>query len=189
MLKLNVVVVSTRPERVGLAVGQWFHRKAVAHGRFEAVFVDLQEFALPLLDEPEHPKLRKYTKPHTHAWSRSVESADAFTLVTPEYNFGMPPTLLNAIDFVYTEWNYKPASFVSYGGVSGGLRSTQMAKVPLTSVKVMPIFEQVAIPFVSKQIADGTFTPTDSQDKAASGMLDELHRWATALKPMRTADH
>jgi len=58
MLKLNVVVVSTRPERVGLAVGQWFHRRAVAHGRFEAVFVDLQEFALPLLDEPEHPKLR-----------------------------------------------------------------------------------------------------------------------------------
>ena len=55
----------------------------------------------------------------------------------------MPPTLLNAIDFVYSEWNYKPASFVSYGGVSGGLRSTQMAKVPLTSVKVMPIFEQV----------------------------------------------
>jgi len=97
----------------------------------------------------------------------------------------MPPTLLNAIDFVYSEWNYKPASFVSYGGVSGGLRSTQMAKVPLTSVKVMPIFEQVAIPFVSKQIADGTFTPNDSQDKAATAMLDELHRWATALKPMR----
>jgi len=56
-------------------------------------------------------------------------------------------------------------------------------------VKVMPIFEQVAIPFVAKQIADGTFTPTDSQDKAASGMLDELHRWATALKPMRAGNH
>ena len=114
-----------------------------------------------------------------------MDAADAFTFVTPEYNFGMPPTLLNAIDFVYTEWNYKPASFVSYGGVSGGLRATQMAKVPLTSVKVMPIVEQVAIPFVSKQIAGGTFTPTDAQHKAAADMLDELHRWAAALKPMR----
>jgi NAD(P)H-dependent FMN reductase len=142
--------------------------------------------ALPLLDEPHHPRLRKYEKAHTHAWSKSVEGADAFTFVTPEYNFGMPPSLLNAIDFVYVEWNYKPASFVSYGGVSGGLRSTQMAKLPLTSVKVMPIFEQVTIPFVNKQIdAGGTFTPTDAQHKAAADMLDELHRWATALKPMR----
>ena len=187
MLKLNVVVVSTRPARVGLAVGQWFHRRAVEHGNFDVTLVDLQDLALPLLDEPEHPKLRKYTKPHTHAWSKIVDAADAFTFVTPEYNFGMPPTLLNAIDFVYTEWNYKPASFVSYGGVSGGLRATQMAKVPLTSVTVMPIVEQVAIPFVSKQIASGTFTPTDAQHKAAADLLDELHRWATALKPMREA--
>lgn len=185
MLKLNVIVVSTRPGRVGLAVGQWFHRRAVEHANFEVAFVDLQELDLPLLDEPEHPRQRKYTKAHTHAWSKSVASADAFTFVTPEYNFGMPPTLLNAIDFLYLEWNYKPASFVSYGGMSGGIRSAQMAKVLLTSVKVMPMFEQVAIPFVTKQIADGTFAPTDAQSKAAADMLDELHRWATALKPMR----
>ena len=107
--------------------------------------------------------------------------------MTPEYNFGLPPTLLNAIDFVYSEWNYKVASFVSYGGVSGGLRATQMAKVPLTSVKVMPIVEQVAIPFVAKQLAEGKFTPTDAQHKAAADMLDELHRWAAALKPIRDA--
>ncbi|HVP61676.1 MAG TPA: NAD(P)H-dependent oxidoreductase [Myxococcaceae bacterium] len=187
MLKLNVVVVSTRPGRVGLAVGEWFHRRAVEHGNFEVTFVDLHDLALPLLDEPEHPRLRKYTKAHTHAWSKSVEGADAFTFVTPEYNFGLPPTLLNAIDFVYSEWNYKAASFVSYGGVSGGLRATQMAKVPLTSVKVMPIVEQVSISFVSKQITDGKFTPTDAQHKAAADMLDELHRWAAALKPMREA--
>jgi len=188
MLKLNIVVVSTRPGRVGLSVGRWFHRRAVEHGNFDVAFVDLQELNLPLLDEPEHPRLRKYTKAHTQAWSKSVESADAFSFVMPEYNFGMSPTLLNAIDFVFVEWHYKPASFVSYGGVSGGIRATQMAKVPLTSVKVMPITDQVAIPFVSKQIgADGTFTPTDSQSKAAADMLDELHRWATALKPMREA--
>jgi len=182
MLKLNIVVVSTRPGRVGLSVGQWFHRRAAEHGNFELTLVDLAEIGLPLLDEPEHPRLRKYTKAHTHAWSRSVEGADAFTFVVPEYNFGMSPTLLNAIDFVFVEWHYKPASFVSYGGASGGMRGTQMAKLALTSVKVMPITEQVAIPFVAKQIGpDGAFTPTDAQSKGAADMLTELHRWATAL--------
>lgn len=186
MLKLNVIVVSTRPGRVGLSVGQWFHRRAVEHGNFEVKLVDLQELALPMLDEPHHPKLRKYEKAHTHAWSALTAAADAFTFVAPEYNYGMAPSLLNAIDFLYVEWNYKPASFVSYGGVSGGMRGTQMAKLPLTAVKVMPMFEQVAIPFVGKQIdPSGAFTPTDAQHKSAADMLDELHRWATALRPMR----
>ena len=185
MLKLNVIVVSTRPGRVGLAVGQWFHRRAVEHGNFEVTLVDLQEVGLPLLDEPEHPKLRNTRRP-IPAWSPDRRRR-RLHLRRSEYNYGMAFSLLNAIDFVYLEWNYKPASFVSYGGASGGLRSTQMAKVPLTSVKVMPIFEQVAIPFVGKQIADGVFTPTDAQSKGAADMLDELHRWATALKPMREA--
>ena len=186
MLKLNVVVVSTRPGRVGLAVGHWFHRRAVAHGGFEAILVDLHEFVLPLLDEPEHPKLRKYTKAHTHAWSKSVESADAFTFVTPEYNFGMPPTLLNAIDFVYSEWNYKPASFVGYGGVSGGTRSVQMAKQLLTGVGIMPIPQGVFVPFFLKHMStEGVFAGDEGNAKAAEAMLDELFKWAGALAPLR----
>jgi len=187
MLKLNIVVASTRPGRVGLPVARWFHERAQAHGKFEIAFVDLKEVALPFLDEPHHPRLRKYQNAHTHAWSASVASADAFVIVTPEYNFGMPPALLNAIDFVYREWNYKPAAFVNYGGVSGGTRSAQMAKLSLTAVKVMPIPEQVTIPFVAQHLdkETGAFQGTEAQAKAAAEMLDELHRWAEALRPLR----
>jgi NAD(P)H-dependent FMN reductase len=189
MLQLNIVVASTRPGRVGLPVAQWFRERAQAHGKFEIAFVDLKEAALPFLDEPHHPRLRRYQNAHTQAWSTSVASADAFVIVTPEYNFGMPPALLNAIDFVYQEWNYKPAAFVNYGGVSGGTRSAQMAKLSLTAVKVMPIPEQVTIPFVTQYLEKetGAFRGTEAHAKAAGEMLDELHRWAEALRSLRAA--
>ena len=119
-LRLNVIVASTRPGRVGIHVGRWAHGVAAAHPAFEARLVDLAEFALPVYDEPRHPRLRQYEHAHTRAWSASVAAADAFVLVTPEYNHGPTPALINALDYVYHEWHYKPAAFVSYGGVSGG---------------------------------------------------------------------
>ena len=97
---------------------------------------------------------RSYQHDHTKAWSKTIAEADAFAFVMPEYNYGMPPAMLNAIDYLYFEWCYNPAGFVSYGGASGGVRSVQMAKPVLTSVKVMPIPEGVALPFFAKQIDD-----------------------------------
>src|SRR3546814_1428758 len=82
-----------------------------------------------------HPRLGKYQHEHTRRWSESVAAADAFALVTPEYNFGPTPALLNALNYVYTEWNYKPAAFVSYGGVSGGIRAVQLTKPVLCTLK------------------------------------------------------
>jgi NAD(P)H-dependent FMN reductase len=142
------------------------------------------------MDEPNHPRLARYTRPHTKGWSAMVAAADAFVFVTPEYNYGMSPALLNAIDYVFHEWAYKAAGFVSYGGMSGGVRSVQMAKPVLTSVKVMPIPEAVAIPFFMSFVGKagpGSFVPGETFDKSAAAMLDELHRWATALTPMRAA--
>jgi len=84
------------------------------------------------------------------------------------------------------EWTYKPASFVSYGGVSGGTRSVQMAKQLLTGVGIMPIPQGVFIPFFLKQMgSDGVFAGDEGNGKAASAMLDELHKWAGALAPLR----
>ena len=104
--------------------------------------IDLADFNLPVYDEPLHPRLQKYEHAHTRAWSESVNAADAYVFVTPEYNFSAPPSsLVNALNFVYKEWNYKPAAFVSYGGVSGGLRSVQMAKQIVTALKMMPMTE------------------------------------------------
>lgn len=185
-MKLNVIICSTRLGRIGPSVGRWFHGAAQAHGGFEAELVDLAAFNLPVFDEPHHPRLRNYQHDHTKAWSASVEAADAFVFVTPEYNFSPPPAFVNALNYLFFEWNHKPASFVSYGGASGGLRAVQMEKLMLTSVKIMPIPEAVAIPMVGLQIdAEKVFTPTEGQARAAPGMLDELARWAGALKPLR----
>jgi NAD(P)H-dependent FMN reductase len=116
-----------------------------------------------------------------------VAAADAFVFVTPEYNFGMPPALANAFDFLYHEWCYKAAGFVSYGGISGGTRSANMAKQIMTALKIMPIPESVILPFVARSIEGGQFVPVDTNKEAATKMLDELLRWNDALKTLRTA--
>jgi NAD(P)H-dependent FMN reductase len=185
-VKLLVVTASTREARQGPAITRWFVERAHAHAKFEIEPVDLQALDLPMLDEPNHPRFRNYQHAHTKAWSATVDAADAFVFVTPEYNYGMPPALLNAIDYVLHEWAYKPAGFVSYGGVSGGTRSVQMSKLMLTSVKVVPLPEAVSIPFFTRHIDDtGNFAGDENQAKAAATMLDELHRWAGALAPLR----
>ena len=185
MSKLHVIIASTRPGRIGLPIGLWFVERARTHAKFEVTLVDLKEVNLPMYDEPQHPRFEKYEHAHTKAWSASVRAADAFVIVTPEYNYSAPPSLMNAFDYVYNEWNYKPAAFVSYGGISGGLRAVQHAKNTVTTLKMMPIFEGVVLPFAAKSVTDGKFQGTEANDQAATAMLDELLRWAEALKPLR----
>jgi len=186
MPRLAVVVTSTREGRLGLAVGKWFEEQAKKHGGFEVELVDLVEVGLPLLDEPNHPNKKDYQKDHTKAWSARVTAADAFVFVVPEYNYGMPPALLNALDYLYHEWHYKAAAFTSYGGQSGGLRSVQMAKPVLTTLRMMPLPEGVTVQFFSKHMKeDGRFDPGDAFDKPTKIMLDELLRWTTALSTLR----
>ena len=183
MLELAVVVVSTRPQRQGVHIAKWFHDFAKAAGTFDVKWVDLAEVNLPLFDEPRHPRFKQYEHEHTKRWSAIVERSDAFVFVTPDYS--VPPSLVNAVDYVYHEWHYKPCAFVNYGGISGGLRSAQMAKQLFTAVRVMPIPEAVTVPFFAKQIENGVFAPNELQTKSATDLLAELHRWAEALQPMR----
>lgn len=186
-MKLNVIIVSTRPGRNGKPVGEWFYDYAKAHaGAFdEVVLTDLVDVGLPLLDEPNHPKAQKYTKDHTKNWSAIVGGSDAFVFVLPEYNFTAPPSFVNAVDFLFNEWGYKPASFVSYGGVSGGLRSVQTAKTQLTTVNVMPIPEQVVIPMVFGLISDSKFHAEKLHEDSADQTIESLGKWANALKVLR----
>jgi NAD(P)H-dependent FMN reductase len=185
--KLNVIICSTRPNRAGLPIGRWFFERAVRHAKFDAELVDLKEIDLPMLDEPNHPVKRQYQHDHTKAWSQKVESADAFVFVTPEYNYGSPPALVNALDYLFHEWNYKPAAFVSYGGISGGTRSVEMTKRVLTAVKVMPIPEAVHLPFFQKLMDEqGNFNAEPHHEQAAVKLLDELLRWSQALKTLRS---
>jgi len=184
---LVVLIASTRPGRVGLPVGRWVYQRAVEFAGFEVKLVDLAELGLPFLDEPKHPAQRQYVHDHSKAWSAIVDGADAFIFVFPEYNNGITAPLKNAIDFVSQEWGYKPVGLVSYGGQSGGLRAAQMVKQVVTTLKMVPVAEAVAIPFVQESLDDaGTFAPGERVTNAASTMLHALQRWAHALKPMRT---
>ena len=183
--RLAVVVCSTRPGRQGAIVAKWAFEHATAHAAFGAELVDLAEINLPLLDEPHHPRLKKYTHDHTKAWSATVERFDAFVFVTPEYDFAMPASLLNALQCLSQEWQHKPCSFVSYGGVSAGTRGVQMSKQVVTALGMMPTPEAVAQPFFTKHIVDGVFKPEEPQDKACVAMLDALAKWTAALMPLR----
>lgn len=187
MPRLQIVTVSTRQGRKGPLVASWIETVAREHSHFEIEPIDLAAVNLPLMDEPEHPRLRKYQHEHTKAWSASVGRADAFIFVTPEYNFSAPPSLVNALDYLAQEWAYKPVAFVSYGGVSGGLRAVQMIKQIVTTLRMVPIVEAVALPFFATAIDEsGKFSPPDVQTLSARAMLDELARWTTALATLRT---
>lgn len=183
--KLGVIIASTRPGRIGLPIGTWVAEAARAHGGFEVTVLDLAEIDLPLMDEPNHPRLRQYTKPHTIAWSEAVDAQDAFAIVMPEYNFSFTAPLKNAIDYLSQEWQYKPAALVSYGGISGGMRAAQQFKQVLTTLNMMPIKESMALPFAMNAIVDGVFQPTDTHHAQAATMFTELQRWTGALQMLR----
>jgi NAD(P)H-dependent FMN reductase len=184
--KLKIIVASGRPGRVGLPIGKWIHDRAARHGGFDVDLIDLEELNLPFLNEPNHPRLRQYTQEHTREWSRRIDEADAFVLVTPEYNHSFNARMKNAIDYLHHEWQYKAVGFVSYGGVSAGTRSVQMLTPVLTALKMMPMFESVSIPFV-RQVVDGegNVKSNEKMEEAATTMLDEIARWTTALTPLR----
>jgi NAD(P)H-dependent FMN reductase/GNAT superfamily N-acetyltransferase len=187
-LHLLVIVASTRPGRLGPAVADWFLRAVRPEAAREHVVVDvadLAEIGLPLLDEPEHPSSRAYVHEHTRRWSQQVDAADAFVIVTPEYNYGMPAVLKNALDFLYHEWAWKPVAFVSYGNTSAGTRSVQMSKQVVTTLRMMPIGATVSLR-IADSTRDGQVLDSEALDQAAHGLLAELSRVAWALRPLRS---
>ncbi len=189
MTRLMIIIASTRPGRVGLPVGLWFDARARARGGFDVDLADLAEINLPFMDEPNHPRLQRYTKQHTKQWSARVAAAEAFAFVTPEYNYGLCAPLKNAIDYLHNEWNYKPFGFVSYGGVSAGTRGVQMAKQVLSPLRMFPVAEAVSIPFVASFIDDEErLAANDVMNQAADAMLDELARVSGALATLRAGE-
>lgn len=186
MYQLKVIIASTRPGRKGPAIAEWFCEIAAQRKDFSVEVIDLAAVNLPIFDEPHHPRFRNYEHRHTKDWSAMVEPADAYVFVTPEYNYSFPASLKNALDYLYNEWNYKPAGFVSYGGVAAGTRAVQMLKQVVTAQKMMPVPESVNIPFFTRFInEDGYFTGDPGLNKSAEDMLDELAKWAGPLKAMR----
>jgi NAD(P)H-dependent FMN reductase len=183
---LKIITSTTREGRKGRIIADWITRLAADGGRFSVELLDLAEINLPLMDEPNHPRLQQYQHQHTKSWSAAVQAADAFIIVLAEYNFGFPAPIKNALDYLFNEWKHKPVAFVSYGGMSGGTRSAQMLKQVVTALSMMPLAESVSIPFFSKYITDeDEFVADEAVAKSAHGMLTELERWSEAMKAMR----
>jgi NAD(P)H-dependent FMN reductase len=188
MPRLSIIIGSTRPGRAGLPIARWFAERAHDHAGFTVDLVDLAELGLPLLDEPEHPRLRRYVHDHTKSWSARVDAADAFVLVTPEYNHGYPAALKNALDSVSLEWAHKPVGFVSYGGVSAGTRAVQQLKPVVAALQMFAVVEAVNIPFHPQFLKDGRLEPNEILLQAADAMLDALVRMDAVLRPLREGE-
>jgi NAD(P)H-dependent FMN reductase len=186
MPTLQIIIASTRPGRAGLPIGRWFAARAEADGRFDVDVVDLAALGLPFMDEPNHPRLRRYTHQHTRDWSARVDRADAFVFVTPEYNHGLSAPLKNAIDYLHAEWRHKPVGFVSYGGVAAGMRAVEQTRQVVGALRMVPVGEAVTIPFFQQFIdEDGAVHANEPMEQAARAMLDELVRMEEALRPLR----
>jgi NAD(P)H-dependent FMN reductase len=183
---LQIIIASTRPGRVGPSVAAWIYERAVAHGGFDVELVDLAEVNLPMFDEPKHPRFGEYVHQHTKDWSATISRAEAFIFVIPEYNYGFNAAIKNALDYLNREWRGKAVGFVSYGGVAAGTRAVQMLKQVVTTLKMVPLFDSVNIPFVQQFLGeDGKLQPNEIMESAATTMLDELTTWTSALHPIR----
>ena len=138
MIRLGIILGSTRPNRNGEAVAKWVYE--IAQKRVDAEFelVDIKEFDLPLLDEPVPPSLGQYTQEHTKTWAAKIGSFDAFVFVTPEYNHGTSGALKNAIDFLFKEWNNKAAGFVGYGS-AGGARAVESLRLVMGELMIADV--------------------------------------------------
>src|SRR6476660_8333365 len=184
MLKIGIIIGSTRPGRNGEAVGKWVYEVAQKRSDAEFELVDIKGFNLPLLDEPAPPIMGQYSKPHTKIWAAKISSFDGYVFVTPEYNHGISGALKNAIDFLYAEWNNKAAGFVAYGS-AGGVRAVEQMRLVVAEVQVATVRNQVALSLFTDFEDFTTFKPDPRHEKSLNSMLDQLVAWGGALKTLR----
>ncbi|OQA28629.1 MAG: FMN-dependent NADPH-azoreductase [Verrucomicrobia bacterium ADurb.Bin345] len=184
MIKIAVIIGSTRPGRNGEAVGRWVHEIAKKRSDAEFELVDIKDFNLPLLDEVIPPSMGQYSQPHTKVWAAKIDAFDGYVFVTPEYNHGTSGALKNAIDYLYREWNNKAAGFVSYGS-AGGARAVEQLRLVMGELLVADVRAQVMLSLFADFENFSTFTPRAMHEKSVNTMLDQVIAWGGALKVVR----
>jgi NAD(P)H-dependent FMN reductase len=184
MIKVAIIVGSTRPGRKADAVARWVHELARERGDAEYELVDVADYDLPLLDEPVPPSLGKYSKEHTKRWAATIDRFDAFLFVTPEYNHSTSAALKNALDYLYKEWNNKAAGFVSYGG-GGGVRAVEHLRLVMGELQIADVRGQVALSLLHDFEDFTRFNPSPNHEGSLNKMLDQVIAWGGALQAMR----
>jgi len=182
-IRLATIIGSTRPGRFGPVAGNWFARAASARDDIELDLIDLADVVLPaaLPAEPDEA---------VSAYVERIDRADAFVIVTPEYNHGYPASLKQAIDIPHAEWQRKAVGFVSYGGLAGGMRAVEQLRQVFAEVHCTTVRETVSFHQFWEQFDSSTGEPKDpaAAASAATTMLDDLVWWAAALRTARHRD-
>lgn len=184
MLKIGIIVGSTRPGRKAIDVARWVLDHA--RKRNDAIFelVDIGDFDLPVLDEPKPPSMGDYTQPHTRRWAAKVNSLDGFIFVTPEYNHSISGALKNAIDFVYREWNNKAAAFVSYGS-TGGVRAVEHLRGVMGELQVADVRAHVSLSLFTDFQNFTVFKPAELHRAQLNVLLDQVVAWSGVMRSLR----
>lgn len=180
-IRVGIIIGSTREGRFGPTVARWFIRHAGGRDDMDLDVIDLADTPLPAVVGGDAPE--GYGE-----YLDRLDRADAFVVVTPEYNHGYPASLKQAIDVAGTQWHAKPVAFVSYGGMSGGLRSVEQLRLVFAELHATTIRDVVSLHNPWGFFDDDANMVADvGAEEAADVMLDRLAWWARALADARRA--
>jgi NAD(P)H-dependent FMN reductase len=183
-LKIQIILGSTRPGRNGEQVAKWVHENLSKTDIADFELVDVADYKLPLLDEPQSPKANQYTKDHTKRWSEKIAEADGYIFVTAEYNHGVPAAFKNAVDFLYHEWTNKAVGFVGYGSI-GGARAIEHWRGISGELQLADVNQTVMFSLFNDFENFSTLKPQDNHREQLELMANQVVAWSKALKPVR----
>ena len=186
MIRIGIILGSTRPNRNGEQVARWVYDNASLRSDAEFELVDLRDYPLPHLDEPLPPSMGQYQNDHTRQWAEKIASFDGFVIVTPEYNHSTSGVLKNAIDYLYAEWNNKAVGFVSYGAV-GGARAAEHLRLVAGELQMADVRQQVTLSLITDFENFSVFKPGDYSVASLNTLFDQVIAWSAALAPLRQA--
>jgi NAD(P)H-dependent FMN reductase len=193
-MKLQVIVGSTRPSRAADKVVPWVTRRAALHDAFETEVIDLRDWPLPMFGEHMgsigDPRDPSYSDPAVRQWNRKIAEADAYLVITPEYNHSVPGELKNAIDSVFVSFAFrnKPMAMVGYsGGIGGAIRAIEHLNQIAVEVEAAPLRSTVILPFVDKAFSEDGEPADPATEVSLQILLEDLAWWASALRNARDA--
>jgi NAD(P)H-dependent FMN reductase len=182
-----VIIGSTRAHRRGEPIARWFADLASTREDIACELVDLASYELPFLTSATPPFKPESRDEAAFEWAATIAAADGYVLITPEYNHGYPAAVKNAFDHLFSEWSRKPIGFVSYGGLSGGVRATEQLRQVVVELEMVPVRRQVAIPRIWAALDEfGELRQPPIED--ARLLLDDIAWWARALRSARAAN-
>lgn len=187
-MKLVIIIGSVREGRYGPRIAQWFTDRACEADQFDIDVLDLADVALPLALPPNGAALRDVASRSTEqqALAGRLAAADAFVVVTPEYNHSFPAALKHLIDWHFTEWQAKPVGFVSYGSRGGGLRAVEQLRPIFAELHAVTVRDSVSFDRHSERFDEtGALSDPERPRAAAKVLLDQLIWWSSALREAR----